>query len=55
MGKGDQKDTFGGMIKLIMDVPALLARSDQIAPAIKAKTYPLAASKLLISFLTFHI
>lgn len=47
------------MIKLIMDVPALEARQRTISRVAMEValdgTYPLAESKLLMSFLTFHI
>ena len=55
----NDRGTFGGMIKLIMDVPALEERRYGIRIGTTEiavdDTYPLAESKLLISFLTFHI
>lgn len=39
----------------IMDVPALHIAMSKEVSAINRRTYPLAASRLLMSFLTFHI
>ena len=49
--------TFGGMIKLIMEVPALQQKMRFMFPSASTilSTHPLAASRLLMSFLTFHI
>lgn len=53
--------TFGGRIKLIIDVPALEERQDRQTPlsldslnASRGRTHPLALSKLLINFFIFH-
>ena len=47
--------TFGGMMREIMEVPALHGAMSKVLKEIDRWTYPLAASRLLMSFLTFHI